>query len=229
MSAEFDSFAQNYEAELAKGLKLTGETAEHFLRCRIQWLVHRLGARPVSSVLDFGCGTGNATPVLLEAFHEPKLFGYDVSTESLDRARHTWGHHPTTSFIDGTPDQQVALAHTNGVFHHIPKQDRADCVRFIWEALEPGGILAFFENNPLNPLMVYSMKQVAFDRDAVTLFPWESWNLLRRGGFQPLKLDFLFFFPAFLKRLRVLEPYLTWLPVGAQYLILAQKPKHSTS
>lgn len=68
------------------------------------------------------------------------------------------------------------------------------------------------------------MSCIPFDRDAITLSYLESRGLLSSVGFTVLKSRFAFYFPAALGFLRPLEPALEALPLGAQYLVLAQKP-----
>jgi len=48
--------------------------------------------------------------------------------------------------------------------------------------------------------------------------------LLRAGGFDVLRTDFLFYFPRVLRLLRGLERLLVRLPLGAQYQVLCRKP-----
>ena len=68
------------------------------------------------------------------------------------------------------------------------------------------------------------MSRIPFDRDAVTITPPEGRRLLREVGFEILTTAFVFFFPRTLGWFRPLERHLTSFPLGAQYLILAQKP-----
>jgi hypothetical protein len=89
----------------------------------------------------------------------------------------------------------------------------------------PGGLFAFWENNPWNPGTRYVMSRIPFDRDAVTLIPPEARQLLQKAGFEILRTDFLFIFPGVLKWLRWIEPSISHLPFGAQYQVLARKPK----
>ncbi len=89
------------------------------------------------------------------------------------------------------------------------------------------GCLRFFENNPLNPGTRYVMSRIPFDRDAITLTPWNARALLRSAGFDILGTDYLFYFPKVLSALRKVEPLLAKLPFGAQYLVLCRKSSPS--
>jgi SAM-dependent methyltransferase len=125
---------------------------------------------------------------------------------------------------DSTPSESVDLAFCNGVFHHIPPAERAGALRWIRRVLRPGGVFALWENNPWNPGTRYIMSRVPFDRDAITITPPEARAMLRQEGFELLRTDFLFVFPAFLRWLRPIERLLIAMPVGGQYLVLARKP-----
>lgn len=48
-------------------------------------------------------------------------------------------------------------------------------------------------------------------------------RLLKQAGFRVEFVDYCFLFPHFARRLRAREPALRWLPLGAQYLVLARK------
>ena len=96
----------------------------------------------------------------------------------------------------------VDLAYSNGVFHHIDRRDRADCLRFVRHALRPGGVFALWENNPWNPGARLVMRRIPFDRDAVLLTARQAVRLLDGAGLQPLAVDHAFIFPRALKVLR---------------------------
>ena len=115
------------------------------------------------------------------------------------------------------------LAYCNGVFHHIPPQQRVRAVAVVNGALHVGGLFSLWENNPWNPATRYVMSRCAFDRDAQTLTPPETQSLLRKGGFEILRTDFRFIFPRVLRVLRKLEDLLYGLPFGTQYHILSRK------
>jgi trans-aconitate methyltransferase len=224
---EFDDFAEGYDDELNRGLAVSGESKEFFAAARIDWLaalVARLGRRP-RTALDFGCGTGTSAPLLLDRLGVDSVLGVDVSGQSIDfaRRRHASPRSRFELLADHVPHGDLDLAFCNGVFHHIPLAERAGAVAHVYRSLKPGGLWAFFENNPLNPGTRLIMRRLAFDRDANTLTAWSARRLLESGGFRTLAVDHLFVFPRALSPLRRFEPTLARLPIGAQYLVLAEK------
>ena len=116
-------------------------------------------------------------------------------------------------------------AYCNGVFHHIVPEQRLPNLRLIYESLRPGGMFAFWENNPWNPGTNYVMSKCAFDQDAIKISPLEASRLVGGVGFDILRIDYLFFFPHALRGLRVLEGALRKVPVGGQYQVLCRKPE----
>ncbi len=225
----FDQFAGDYDAALQQGLAVSGESKDFFAAGRIAWLrlrLEKLGGPPPRSVLDFGCGTGSATPFLHEVFPLESLCGVDVSAKSIEIARQS---HPDprnrfSVLPAAPPGESVDLAFCNGVFHHIPPSGRSAAVRYVFDALRPGGVFAFWENNPWNPGTRLVMSRIPFDRDAILVWPAQARRLARGAGFDILSTTSQFFFPAALKRLRFLEPMLAPTLLGAQYLVLCRKP-----
>ena len=226
-AAEFDRYAADYDAALARGLSISGEGKEHFCRGRVEHLAACLARLPLkpADVMDFGCGTGSATPFLLGMEGVVSVVGVDVSSRSLEHAARDYGgpNARFLSFSDYQPAGKLDLAFCNGVFHHIPTADRAAAVRFICRSLRPGGLFALWENNPWNPGTRYVMSRIPFDRDAIMLAPGEARDLVRANGFNVLQTDFMFIFPHVLRVLRGLEPLVARLPLGAQYQILCRK------
>ena len=110
------------------------------------------------------------------------------------------------------------------MFHHIPLDQRQDCLKYVFNSLRPGGLFALWENNPWNPGTRYVMSKIPFDRDAITLPPTESRRRVQSAGFESLMTRFLFFFPKSLAFLRWMEPMLARIPLGGQYLVLCRRP-----
>jgi SAM-dependent methyltransferase len=227
VTSQFDKHADTYDAELNQALAVSGEGKNYFALERVNWLkrfLQRLQELP-SSAIDYGCGVGDTTALLCEAFDLSLVIGLDVSLRSLERARL---RHASTSckflpFHDFVPQANVDMVFCNGVFHHIPVAERVTSLDYIRRCLRPGGLFAFWENNPWNPGTRYVMSQCSFDHDAITIPPAEAKHLLEGRGFQVISIHFLFFFPRFLRLFRFLEPYFSRIPLGAQYQILCRK------
>lgn len=223
----FDEFASSYDQALEKGLRISGETKLYFAERRVEWLAARLKKAefPVKQILDFGCGTGSATPCLFNFFSAERVVGVDSSTASISVARTEHSGYPVEF---GTPSEHPPsgcfdLVFCNGVFHHVPPKQRAGVLEYISASLRPGGFFALWENNPLNPGTRFIMSRIPFDRDAETLFPWQARKMVESAGFAVRRVDFLFIFPRMLKVFRALEPVLSGLPLGAQYQVLSAR------
>jgi SAM-dependent methyltransferase len=225
---EFDRFATSYNADLARSLVATGEAPDFYARARTDWAAQCVAnlQHPVQRILDYGCGTGGNTSILAAAFKAGHVLGVDISSLSIAEARQSSPGGPV-SFLatsDWIPDGTIHLAFTNGVFHHIPPPERLECLHAIRRALTPGGLFAFWENNPWNLGTRYVMSQCVFDENAIPISPPHALRILRQAGFEVLRTDFLFFFPRPLKWLRPIERWLRILPLGGQYQVLCRNP-----
>ena len=224
----FDQYSGSYDDDLNRALAVTGADKEFYAEARIRWLARCLATRheQPKRVLDYGCGIGSATPWINQTFAPSEIVGVDVSSKSLEEARQRNNVGPVryATISDYQPAQSLDLAFCNGVFHHIPKPERAGALSYVRNALRPKGLFAFWENNPWSPATRYVMSRCSFDKDAETLSVLEAKRLLRAAGFEILRYDFLFIFPNALRPLQFVEPALTKLPLGAQYQVLVRKP-----
>jgi SAM-dependent methyltransferase len=223
----FDSYACDYEDALNRGLALSGESKDYFATGRLAWLSQCLKGLniDVRRVLDFGCGTGTATPLFFELLGAQSVLGVDPSEMSLSVAREKYSGLPVTfELVDEfKPQADVDLVFCNGVFHHIPKCDRQRSAQYVANALRPNGVFAMWENNPWSPAARYVMSRIPFDRNAVMVWPGEARTLAEQAGLSVVRTDYAFIFPKKLQFLRVLEPSVRRLPLGAQYQVLSLK------
>jgi SAM-dependent methyltransferase len=226
-SSTFDEYVEGYEAACGQGLRLSGESRDYFARKRAEHTsAHVPDPASLRVVVDFGCGLGHTVPYLASHFGNAQVVGVDTATKAIEAASARYG----TERINFAPSLEalesgsVDLVYTNGVFHHIPPQDRRAVVSEIADRLAPGGLFALWENNPWNPGTRLVMRRIPFDRDAITLPIPETKGLLRSAGLEVLRARCYFYFPACLRLLRGLEPLLEWLPLGAQYCVLGRKP-----
>ena len=226
--SEFDTYAGDYDAALLRGVGLSGESAAHFAEGRVLWLRRILSQRGFVArrVLDYGCGVGNAAPYFLKCLGVESVTGVDISRASLDVARKAHEGLPVTfmGLDEYVPNGDVDLAFCNGVFHHIPPAERPAAFRQIADSLRPGGLFAFWENNPWSPAARYVMRRIPFDNDAVMVWPYQARTLAASVGMRIEGTDFCFIFPRALRCLRRTEACLRRFPFGAQYLMLCRKP-----
>jgi SAM-dependent methyltransferase len=223
----FDEYAEAYEQALENALAVSGEDRGYFAQGRVAWLARcvKEAKETPRAVLDFGCGDGATTPLLLAALQAESAIGIDVSAKSLEIARKQYAAPQIKYEFIGEfqPAGQVDLAYCNGVFHHVPPEQRNDAVSLVNRALRAGGLFAFWENSPWSPATRYVMSRCAFDRDAIMLTPPEARSLLRGSGFEILRTDFRFIFPRALRAFRKIEDFVFRIPLGTQYQILCRK------
>jgi SAM-dependent methyltransferase len=227
-AAEFDVFAEEYLATHQKNLKISGEAPDYFARYKLDEL-RRLWTQKrypePQAVLDFGCGIGASLPQLARVFPGSKLTGLDVSKRSLEIAGRL---HPGVADLvqyDGdTPpfgEASFDLIFSACVFHHIDHAEHAKILTSLKRLLRPGGRLAIFEHNPINPVTRYIVATCPFDRNARLLEANTFARAQVLAGFSKVETRFTGVFPGPLKALRPLEPALARLPIGAQYYTLA--------
>jgi SAM-dependent methyltransferase len=223
----FDSYAHDYDSVLNRGLAISGEDKTFFAKGRILWLsrcLKKLGFAP-ASVLDYGCGTGTATPFFFDILAAERVVGVDVSATSLTVARDAHSSLPVEYALtsDHTPTGSIDLAFCNGVFHHVPPEERAEAAQYVAACLRPGGLFALWENNPWNPGTRFIMSRMPFDRDAVVLSARSARALAKSAGLDVVRTDYCFVFPRVLSPLRSIERYLVQVPLGGQYQVLCRK------
>lgn len=218
-----------YDAEINQGLRLSGEERLFFARGRLDILTRQLRARGIPDpkcILDYGCGGGDTTVCLAEQWPEARVVGVDTSESLLSTARaHTKATASRCEFhaLSAAREQwSFDLVYCNGVFHHIPPEERDASLQWIKSRMAPAALFALWENNIWNPGTRWIMHRVPFDRDAVPLSPLQAVRMLKRNGFGVVGCDFAFVFPKCLGFLRPLERHLRKLPLGAQYQVLSR-------
>jgi SAM-dependent methyltransferase len=229
---EFDKFADEYRTLHAENIRFSGEDPEYFAEYKvadIAALLEREHAAPVRRALDFGAGVGYSVPFFARHLATARLTCLDVSRKSLEVGAARYGgaaefkHFDgrTIPYADGTFD--VALA--SCVFHHIPEELHSPLLAEIRRVLTPSGRLFVFEHNPLNPLTRHAVNTCAFDEHAKLVLAPAMRRRVLEAGFPSANVRYRIFFPNALRRLRPLEAKLAWLPLGAQYYVMAQKSR----
>lgn len=226
---EFDKFAREYREIHASNIRASGESPEYFARYKIQDVAKLLGRDSTSElrILDFGSGIGSSVPHFKAIFPNARVTCLDVSQESLKLGRQEHSGQAEFVHFDGkhVPYESGVfdVAFAACVFHHIEHHEHPRLLSELLRVLRPGGIGVLFEHNPFNPLTIRAVNNCPFDENAVLIKATTLSKTMRQAGFRDVEHQYRIFFPAMLRRLRVLEPYLCWLPLGAQYYVTGRK------
>lgn len=220
---QFDQFAGNYKHVLDQSIAVSGEDSSYFAEYKARYLARILGVSFSGKILDFGCGVGLLSGFIKQHLPKSQLNGFDVSRESIARIDHALtGQGRFTSDLDHLAVDYDLIVIAN-VMHHVIPQEREDIVKDLANRLNARGTLAIIEHNPANPLTRRTVDRCPFDEDAILLPSTEAQSLVKSAGLRFLRRDFIVFMPRMLSRLRPLEPFLAWLPLGAQYAVLGEK------
>lgn len=226
---DFDAYARNYRAMHNQSIRLSGESGDYFAEYKLNVLRRSCALAPGDRVVDYGCGIGMLTGRLAAAWPECRVLGFDPSSESLSLAAEAVAGNRNVSLANSLEgaDGTARLVVCANVLHHVDSADRAEVVAQMARVLAPGGRLVIFEHNPLNPLTRKAVADCPFDEGVVLLPRSETLDYVRRTGLTIARKDFIVFFPAALRGLRPLEPFLGGVPLGAQYCVQAIRG-HST-
>lgn len=220
---QFDQFAGNYKSVLDHSIAASGEDSTYFAEYKAVYLARVLGAGFAGKVLDFGCGVGLLSGFLRKHLPAARLDGFDVSRESIARMDHQLvGPGVFTSEPDRLGGDYDLIVMAN-VMHHVLPRQRMVTITELTNRLAPHGKLAIIEHNPANPLTRRTVDRCPFDKDAVLLPAGETQSLLEAAGLKGVRRDYIVFMPHMFSLLRPLEPWLAWLPWGAQYAVLGEK------
>ncbi|KAF2636145.1 S-adenosyl-L-methionine-dependent methyltransferase [Massarina eburnea CBS 473.64] len=94
-------------------------------------------------IYDLGCGPGNSTQVLLDAFPSAKITGMDSSPAMLRKACTSvpsveWVEGDVTSFQGEGAD----VLFSNAVFHWLRQDSRISTLERLFQGLKSGGVIA---------------------------------------------------------------------------------------
>jgi 2-polyprenyl-3-methyl-5-hydroxy-6-metoxy-1,4-benzoquinol methylase len=219
-TAKFDEYAANYSALHNQNLATSGEPLEYFSEYKRACLA-RLNAPPNEPLLDYGCGVGNVLLALARYFTQ--AHGYDPSAESILVAKQRIPSATLYSDVTQVPDGYFSTVVLSGVLHHVPRPERPSVLGLIRQKLKPGGRLFVFEHNPLNPLTRHAVATCPFDDDADLLRAGKITRLLKEAELKQIRREYIVFFPRMLAPLRPFEPRLSWLPLGAQTMVVGTR------
>ncbi len=227
--AEFDRFAEEYRAIHAGNIRASGDSPEFFAEYKVLDIARRLKhARCVAhTILDFGAGVGNSVPHFTRYFPNAALTCADVSAKSLEIAQSRFSGLAEFRKIDesglGEFRQRFDVIFSACVFHHIPHERHVGWLSRLLKVARPEALLAVFEHNPWNPLTVRAVNNCPFDINARLIDARKMRRAVAAAGWRNVESQYRIFFPGQLAALRGLERAMTWLPLGAQYVVYATR------
>jgi SAM-dependent methyltransferase len=227
--AEFDLLADDYEKQHKANIAITGEGPAFFAEYKIADLASfakSLGLQH-TTLLDFGSGIGNSIPYFRSYFPSTQLQCADVSTHSMDIARARFPGSEAYVVIQsaiGLPSRSQDISFSACVFHHIPHDEHVHWLSELRRVTRPGGLMAIYEHNPLNPLTLRAVNTCPLDVNARLITARTLRKRALAAGWVDVAVEYKLFFPSFLRRLRPLEKRLDWLPLGAQYRLAGRVP-----
>jgi SAM-dependent methyltransferase len=224
-SHQFDEWAPSYDSELrnALGSFASQELSEYAARKArlIKLSVEKLLGKPSSelSCCEGGCGVGNLTSQLNQYFKitkgwEPSPASHKIANLKIPSIEIMLGDNPIQLFKNERFDCVVASC----VLHHIAATERARFLLSSIKILKENGVLIVVEHNPYNPFTRCAVARCAFDQDAelLTLSAFQHSLAL----FNPKSVSGLYFgfMPNPMLSEKILDPWLGWLPFGAQWM-----------
>lgn len=231
MNAEFDCYIKNYRKNLDKSLALSGESSDYFAQYKAKKLKEWLPACATKqqTILDFGCGDGVMTSFVAHEFPLAKVYGVDPSPASIKEAQEQFKHITFSVNYEDKPnldyqDNFFDVIFAAGAFHHIPFEYHQGYLKEIFRILKPNGYFVMFELNPFNPLTVRTFKRNPIDQNATMLTPYYAKNSIKDClSTAKVSVKFYCFYPKILKYLRWTEKFMTMIPMGALYAVIAAK------
>jgi len=227
MRDSFDQYSIKYNELVDNAVSPTGYSTNSLVIAKLQKLKNlfpTLSGKPFR-LLDFGCGIGNLYSSIGHIFPQVTYTGVDPSKDSILQARSRFNdeilfHESTTLEWQAL---KFDLIFASGVFHHIPHIEHTRIIQQLCSLLNRDGNLVIWEHNPGNPVTRKIVNDCIFDQDAILVSPTTLKSQLREASLTNVKVIYTTFFPKYFSILNCLDPYLSWLPVGGQYLVTGRK------
>ncbi|MGB3946830.1 MAG: class I SAM-dependent methyltransferase [Bacteroidia bacterium] len=231
-NAEFDQFANDYDALLQKSIGSSGYEASYFDEHKIKTLYNDYsstnGVSKKLHILNFGCGTGKSEEYINKYFKNCNITSADVSEKALETAKKKNVSFNNIQYVAFTDVEELRnievkfdIVFVANVFHHIPEELHLNTLKQLKSMLSDTGFLYVFEHNPKNPLTRKVFETCEFDVGCKMIPPHLFIQMCEQTDYTSIKRKYVLFFPNFVSFLAPLEKYLTWCSLGAQYYIKA--------
>ena len=220
---DFEKVADKYKDLVNKSLVIPNNEVDYFAEYRAKYLLRILGKDFYGKILDYGCGIGIMSRHIKNNFEKSELHGFDISEESIKNIPNIMKKNGRFVTSLDKLDKDYDFAILCNVMHHVKLNERQEIIRNIFRRLKRGGNLFIFEHNPSNPLTQMVVDRCVFDKEAILLKPYECIEYMKKSGFSKEEKKYILFFPQQFAYLNKIDRYLSWLPLGAQYLVVGTK------
>lgn len=217
--SEFDQYAENYDHVLSGSIPAALNEDSYFAEYKVSLMAKNFKGSEPRNILDFGCGSGRSLSYIKKYFPKSRIWGYDVSQDSLKVAERREPEACLFSDWEAVTDIEFDVIMAANVFHHIPAETQQLSLDICYSKLKKNGRFYLFEHNPYNPLTRWVFERCPLDVNAKMLSLQTALRLSSQAGFICERYRYTLFFPRPLAFLRILEPMLGRLPLGAQYYI----------
>jgi SAM-dependent methyltransferase len=230
VTCNFDSYAESYDADLKRAVAFARQDPVVFTQAKARVLLKiaetELGDLSAAAALDVGCGVGSIHRFVRPSFRE--LQAVDVSVGVLEHAKlanpdveYSSYDGAVLPFAPGSVDLAFAIC----VLHHVLPQQWATFVSEMTRVVRPGGLVVIIEHNPVNPLTRLVTLRCAFDEGIVLVKRRRLENLMSRAGLKNPTTKYVVFSPWRRAMIERIEDRLGRLPLGAQYVTYAARPR----
>lgn len=228
---EFDQYRDSYESLIESSLSFASQPHDFYMQLKADDLFNVLSKSysqtATVKILDLGCGHGAIHPYMLQnAPFKMELHGVDPASSVIEIAskvnpqvQYKYNDGQSLPYEDNAFDAVVATC----VMHHVKVEQWQSFLEEARRVLKPGASLFVYEHNPYNPLTAKIVRECPIDADAVLLKSGNLLNLMKKSGLKDAATRFIIFFPLKGRMFRLLEKFLAWLPLGAQYVATSRK------
>ncbi len=137
---DWDDFAREYDAVFLEDPVYLNLLEE---------MIREVGDAASGSVLDLGCGTGNATFQLLRASPGAEVLAVDPSLRMRELSAERFKDEAGVTVEEGdgnsipAGDGTFDVVMSSLTLHHVPRERKAGCARELARVLKPGGRLVY--------------------------------------------------------------------------------------
>ena len=224
----FESYKDTYRQEIQKSINFAGQDLEFFTEVKVSRLLSLtrqfIGNPSKLNILDVGSCVCITDFYLTTQFK--KVYGIDLSRGVVNKAASL---NPRASYKSyggkklPYPDNSMDVTFAICVMHHVVPEGLIQFSQEMMRVTKKGGLVMVFEHNPHNPLTRYAVSHCDLDEDAHLLRLKEVERMFVAANGLIVDSRYILFTPFRGKLFSYLDTALSWLPLGAQYLVAARK------